>query len=337
MKKTVFKAISFLCALATCFSVLCACQQETDDPAVETQASGLHTVTFNSNGGTPIASIDVPNDQKISEPEPPTRENHIFHCWENNGDRWFFEIKKVTSSISLDAVWIPAQDVFNIESTDNPNEILITGFRTQKELNTITVPEVINGKTVIGFTDGAFEEIHDSYAKKIIIPKTATKIGKNAFAKINTVHIEFLGAVNSLSESSFEKCEHLESITLGEGLTTIPYRCFFGDSALEVIDIPKGVTKIEENAFSGCSSLSSMFLPSSLTIIEDAAFEGAFEHARSKEIIYEGSKEDFENIDIAQNNEELLSATIYYYSEKKPSEEGNFWYYDKNNNPTLWD
>ena len=333
MKKTFFKALCFLCALATCLSILCACQQESNTPT-ETTNSGLHTVTFNSNGGTPISSIDVPNDKKITEPTPPTRENYIFHCWEHNGDRWFFEIKKVTSSISLDAVWIPAHDVFEVTPTENPNEILISGFLVQKEMNTINIPEVINGKTVVGFTDEAFESIHDSYAKKITIPKTAKAIGKKAFANITSVHIEFSGEITSLSEASFENCKHLEHIKLGKGITTIPFRCFYGDAELEEIDIPEGTVTISENAFENCTSLESILLPSTVKTIEHAAFKNA---ESLNEIIYTGSKEDFEKIEIAASNDYLLNAKIYYYSETKPTSNGNFWYYDKNNVPTLWE
>ena len=332
MKKTFFKALCFLCALATCFSIFCACQQETNEPS-QTTNSGLHTVKFNSNGGTPISSIDVANDQKISEPEPPTRENHIFHCWERSGDRWFFDVSKVTSDITLDAVWIPAHNVFKTEPTDNPNEILISGFLTQKELNTLTIPKTINGKTVVGFTDNAFEKIHDSYAKKLVIPNTVKSIGKKAFADISSVHIEFLGAVNSLSEESFINCKHLEKIVLGEGLITVPFRCFYGVSELEEIDLPEGATTIEEDAFLGCISLGSILLPSTITTIED----GAFENTESlSAVIYKGSEEDFKNISIADNNDDFLNATIYYYSETEPATKGNFWHYE-NNIPTLWD
>ena len=40
------------------------------------------TVTFNSNGGSGVASIrDVPYNSKIDEPAAPTREGHGFEGW----------------------------------------------------------------------------------------------------------------------------------------------------------------------------------------------------------------------------------------------------------------
>ena len=333
MKKTFLKALCLICALTMTFSALVACQEETSSETTHDTDAGLHKVTFNSNGGSSIDSVDVYHDQAVAEPLPPTRENYIFHCWEHSGDRWIFEIKKITEDTTLDAVWIPAHEVFKLEPTEKPNEVLISGFLTQKELTVLTIPEVINGKTVVGFTDSAFENIHDSYTKKLIIPKTATRIGKRSFADISAVHIEFLGSVTTLGESAFEDCDHLENITLAEGITTIPFRCFFGATEIKIIDLPKGATTIQENAFSGCTSLSSVFLPSSLTTIEDAAFENV-ENLSS--VIYEGSEEDFDKIDIASNNDELLDAKIYFYSEEEPKQKGNYWHYDKNDTPVLW-
>ena len=340
MKKTLIKALSLMCALSMTLSALAACQQKGDDKSKtqnEAEATGIHHVTFNSNGGSTIHPVDVYHDNYLEEPTQPTRENYIFSCWEHNGDKWGFHIKKITEDITLDAVWLPAHEIFKTEPTENKNEILISGFfiEAQKEFELLVIPSVINGKTVVGFTDGAFESIYDSYAHKIVIPKTVTHVGQNAFADIDSVHIEFSGPLTSLSPFAFKDCEHLESITLGEGITVIPNECFYNARSIEVLDIPKGVTTIQENAFYGCSSLSSMFLPSSLTSIEDSAFKGAFQSAKN-EILYEGTKEDFEKINIANNNEDLLAAKIYFYSETEPTSEGNYWHYDESNNFKPW-
>lgn len=332
MKKTFLKALSLICATILALLSLCACQQESNTEATD-GASELFTVTFNSNGGTDISPIEVYRDQTVAEPAAPSRENYIFRYWECDGRRWTFHISKVTSNITLSALWIPAYEVFELEPTDNPDEVLISGFSSQKELNEVIIPEIINGKKIVGLTEGAFEAIHDSYAKKLILPKTAKYMNKSSLANISSVHIELTGPVATVGESTFENCAHLEGVTLTQGIEKIPYRCFAGASALETIDLPSGVSLIEENAFDSCVSLSSIFLPATVNTVEDSAFANT---PNLSAVVYEGSKEDFEKIDIADKNDSLLSAKIYFYSEAQPSVDGDFWHYDEDNKPVLW-
>ena len=330
MKKAFIKSICLICALIMASMTLFSCTSTKDN---ETEApSNLHTVKFNSNGGTYISDVEVRHGQKISEPAAPTRENYIFLYWENNNRRWLFTSKEITEDITLSALWISAADLFKIEPTDNPDELLISGFATQKEIYNLSIPEKINGKTVVGFTDNAFESIHESHAQNITIPATVRSIGVESFKNIKNVHINFLGAINTLNVSSFESCTHLETIKLAEGITAIPYRCFFGATELAILDIPEGVTVIEENAFSSCTALQTIILPSTLNTVEDSAFLDS----DLTVVFFKGTEAQFDAMTINGNNDELLSAKVYFYSETEPTESGDFWHYDKGNAPILW-
>ena len=330
MKKAFIKLICLVCTALMVTLPLFSCNNSTSDDEIP---SNLHTVKFNSNGGTYIADIEVRDGQRISEPPAPTRENYIFLYWENNNRRWLFTTREVTEDMTLSALWIPADDLFKTQPTDNPDELLITGFATQKSIYMLNIPEKINGKTVVGFTDGAFERIHEEHADNIIIPATAHSVGEGAFKNITKVHIEFLGEINELGVSSFEGCTHLQTLKLGKGLTSIPYRCFYGATELGALDIPEGVTVIEENAFSSCTSMQIIVLPSTLTMVEDSAFLDASSLAA---VFFRGTEEQFDAMDISENNDELLNAKVYFYSESQPTESGDFWHYDKSNTPVLW-
>ena len=331
MKKAFIKSICLVCALLMTATVLFSCNsdknKETDKP------SNIHTVTFNSNGGTPISSVEVRDGQKMSEPTSPTRENYIFLYWENNNRRWIFTTRTVTEDITLSALWISASDLFDTVPTENSDEILISGFATQKSIYNLNIPETINGKKVVGFTDGAFERIHEEHADHLIIPATVHTIGESSFKNITNVHLKFTGPVKEINVSSFEDCTTLEEIELSAGMTAIPYRCFFGASGLKSIDIPEGVTLIEENAFGSCTAMQMVVLPSTLTTIEDSAF---IDTSKIVAIFFKGTEEQFDAINISNNNDSLLDAKVYFYSEAQPTESGDFWYYDKNNTPTLW-
>ena len=331
MKKAFIKTICLVFAIIMSALPLFAC---TVGGAKETEATtNVHTVKFNSNGGTYIPDVEVRNGQKISEPNPPTRENYIFLYWENNNRRWMFSSKEITEDITLSALWISAADLFNIVPTENSDELLISGFATQKNIYNLAIPEKINGKTVVGITDNAFESIHEQHAEHLIIPATVTSVGKESFKKVKSVHIKLLGTINSLDVSSFEECTTLETLKLGEGLTSIPYRCFFGASALVTVDIPKGVTIIEENAFASCTDMQTVVLPSTLSSIEDSAF---LDCEKLAVVFFNGTKEQFDAIKINGNNSELLGAKTYFYSETEPTESGDYWHYDKSNTPVLW-
>lgn len=331
MKKTYIKIISLICALIMVTLPIVSCTSK-DNQETE-PVSNMRTVKFNSNGGTPIADAEVRSGQKVAEPTAPTRDNHIFLYWENNGRRWIFTTKEVTEDMTLSALWISADDLFKTETTDNPDEILISGFKVQKSIYNLTMPQTINGKTVVGFTDAACEHIHEEYAEHLTLPATVRSIGEKSFSNITKVHLSFLGEISKLSVSSFENCDTLETIKLGAGLTEIPYRCFFDASALVTIDIPEGVTTIEEDAFSACQALRTVVLPSTLETVEHSAF---IDSSALTVVFYKGTQEQFEKIEISDKNEELLAAKRYYYSETQPTESGDFWHYDKNNAPVLW-
>ena len=330
MKKAFIRSTCIICALLMTLLSLFSCNSSTKSTDSK---SDVYIVKFNTNGGTPVPDVEIRGGQKLKEPEAPTRENYIFIQWEHNTDLWLFGVKEITENMTLTARWIAAYDLFKIEHTDNPDELLIAGFKEQKSIHSLAIPEMINGKTVVGFTDGSMDYTHTEHAKHITIPSTVRSVGEKAFANIAEVHIEFLGALNALGVSSFEECATLEKIKLAEGLTTIPYRCFFGASALDTISIPEGVTIIEENAFTSCESLQSIILPSTLKTIEDGAFLDA---AEMKAVFFKGTEEQFDAIEISSNNNELLSANIYFYSEAKPETNGEFWHYDSNGTPILW-
>ena len=66
----------------------------------------------------------------------------------------------------------------------------------------------------------------------------------------------------------------IHSIIIGESVTSIGDRAFYGCSSLASVTIPESVTSIGDQAFSGCSSLASLTIPNSVTSIGYKAFYG---------------------------------------------------------------
>lgn len=72
----------------------------------------------------------------------------------------------------------------------------------------------------------------------------------------------------------FAGCENLETVTIGNGVSTIPDRCFINCKKLATINIPSTVGSIGAKAFSGCEALSTITLPAGTTYAtgDDASF-----------------------------------------------------------------
>ena len=129
--------------------------------------------------------------------------------------------------------------------------------------------------------------------------------------------------------------DNIISITLPSTVTVIGN--FNGCDKLESFEIPEGVKKINQNAFYGCDNMEYIIIPISMEEIGAHAFLYAY----GFNIYYNGSAEDWNNIDINQDNEDLNSAPIYYYIENEndvPTDGGNYWHYDTDGKtPVVWE
>jgi len=330
MKKAVIKILSAVCSLGIALSLF-SCEKTTAE--TETSAELYYTVSFNTEGGSPVESMKIQEGKTIHRPDDPVRDNYVFCRWIYNEVEWVFHETTVKQDMTLNAYWIEADKFFEIEPTADSGELYILGIRRQESLDSLKVPSIINGKTVVAIFDNAFENIHDAHTQHLILPESITSIGSEAFKNISKVKITINGTITQLGEGAFERCSTLTEIKLGKGIEIIPFTAFSDCVSIEHMDIPDGVTKIDENAFAGCSSLRTVILPETLTSIENSAFDDC---KALKTVFFKGTPEQFDNIAIDELNDDIIDATVYFYSEQQPAEEGNFWHYDKNNSPVIW-
>jgi len=61
-------------------------------------------LSFDSDGGTAIAALEVEECEKVTQPPNPTREGYIFVGWELNGEPFDFS-EGVCGDMELKAVW----------------------------------------------------------------------------------------------------------------------------------------------------------------------------------------------------------------------------------------
>ncbi len=122
--------------------------------------------------------------------------------------------------------------------------------------------------------------------KEYTVPDGVEEAWKFSFADFE--EIRFPSSVTQLRSSAFEGCDNIESIELPINLEMIPSTLFWGSDNLASVTIPASVKTIEETVFLGCDAL--------------------------KDIYYLGTKEQWNQIEIDEDNRELFAATIHYAS-----------------------
>ena len=83
-----------------------------------------YTVTFDSDGGTEIASVQVEKGKKITKPEDPSKEHYVFDGWYLEDTAWVFESDTVTKNTALTAKWTP--EVYSVTLKNYDGTVLAT-------------------------------------------------------------------------------------------------------------------------------------------------------------------------------------------------------------------
>lgn len=167
---------------------------------------------------------------------------------------------------------------------------------------TIVVPNVIDGKLVIGIgedaykscvsvecviisegieyiSDGAFSECEK--LKSIRIPSSVSRIGSKggnssstngAFSKTSIETIDLPKGISYLGKGTFCECKQLKAINLPNSIVRIEDNCFMGCTSLKNVQFPDKINIIGASAFSHCDNLNNIILPANTRIIEQGAF-----------------------------------------------------------------
>lgn len=103
------------------------------------------------------------------------------------------------------------------------------------------------------------QAFYGSAVEAIVIPDSVTNI--NTYASVNTYY------------GAFEGCTQLESVVIGNGVSTITRDTFRSCTALKSVSFGNSVTEISQYAFYDCDSLVDLVIGDSVITIDDSAFE----------------------------------------------------------------
>ena len=172
-----------------------------------------YTVTFNSNGGTSVASQQVTHGSSASLPAPPpTKDGYIFEGWYTNSSlttKYNFESSSITSNTTIYAKWIKPQGT-HITGGGYKVEIYVGSAYT--ETFTFDPPDL-----------SSFDEINEIFAE--FNNGTATQYGLTV-TKLSDYVYTVSGTPNQAGKTSLSLVVsgHLVDADDGEyGLYTVSY------------------------------------------------------------------------------------------------------------------
>jgi hypothetical protein len=172
------------------------------------------------------------------------------------------------------------------------NKIPANCFKDKGRIDSIELPEGLVEIVEKGYSYGPF---YDTGLKSISLPSTFTKFGEGALQQTSLTGITFPSSVTYIGKSAFNTaglqgadvvipdsvtylgenafygCK-LNSVTIGDGLTSIGSYAFAYCTALTSVTIGDGVTDIGSGAFQNCNNLTTVTIGSGITTIGNSAF-----------------------------------------------------------------
>ena len=113
--------------------------------------------------------------------------------------------------------------------------------------------------------------------------------------------------------AAFIDCNSLKNIKIPKGVTKFGTHVFDNCLSLKSITLPEKITKIGGSTFRECTELESITLPNGLTEIDGGAFNNC---SALTDVYFFGTKEEWNNITIREDNDALNYATIHFLKDE---------------------
>ena len=209
---------------------------------------------------------------------------------------------------------------YTIDENDS-TAVSVTGTTGYGDINNkkdLVLPETVeyNGVTytVTSIGNGAFARKNG--LNSIVIPNTVVLIAESAFASNwGLTSIEIPASVVEIGTRAFEWAGNIAEVKFAANsqLKILGTSAFSHAKGLKSIELPEGLTTIKNCAFADCNVLESVTIPASVTTIMEHMFDNPSNPTGGcpmlKTVKYAGTKEQWDKINLAENND-ILTSTL---------------------------
>lgn len=268
---------------------------------------GLVTITFDSQGGTPVSSIQVPVGSNWQNPEeiPYLAEGYQFLSWITNCNFDGFEV----SCTTLDESYVISDDMtvlarydymvplanMRFDSYESDGKVIgyvlssIEDFNSDEPISTLVLPARFSGLPVVAIGSYVFEDA--GYLDKVIVPENIQYIEESAFRNSSIKEIYLPSSLLQIGYESFYGSD-LEMLQFqGEPSLRFIHSGAFRESHISAFNVPSTVRYIGGDVFNTTPLETLTFsTPTELAYIGGDAF-------RSTEIIELNLPEGLRSID----------------------------------------
>ncbi len=304
---------------------------------VDTQYE-FFTVSFNTQNGNSIPSIDVVENSYVGLPNDPIREGYVFDGWylESDCNNLYGEysnsnlsLPRVTASLTLYAKWFIIYTIaYNLDGgTNNINNItkyseldlpislqpptkigqfVFDGWFDNSELTGQAITEI----TLFNISD---LELNANWSDPLIYEYNTV----DSAYYVTDCNENYSGAI-TISDN------YNDGINGNKIVSKIDDRAFYNRPHISSLTITDNVKDIGQDAFYGCKGLLSVILPSSLISIKDGAFRDCLNLATI----------DMSNVDNLENiGEYVFNSTVWLNNQN----EGLIYFDISNDKKILYD
>ena len=256
-----------------------------DSSSITLFAAFTYTVSFETNGGTPLSDIEYKENECLSPAIVASKENRTFGGW--------YLDEELTNPVSyseplgncqLYAKWVEEIEPTKLTYANNSGNITVS--KTSYDGESFILPSHIGGKPITTISQKAFT---DKSFIDVVVPNTVTSIGNGAFRGCNSIvniTLPFVGGsknatFNSIPFGYIFGCDSSNygdkhKTSEGLGYTTQDFSSsgqyhYFVPSSIRNVTITS-ITALPLNAFYNCDLLENISIPSSINSIGNSAF-----------------------------------------------------------------
>ncbi len=231
-----------------------------------------HTISFESNGGTPVASITLRFGTPMEAPEEPVKEGETFCGWYQDAELThpYDFVFMGASDLLLYAAWSSPGLSFVLNDAQDGYVVSLGDARATGR---IVVPAETGGLPVTEVAESGFRDC--PALEEVFLPDSVEIIRANAFfscERLSFVHLP--SALRIIGARAFEGCAALLSPEFPSSLRTVSAYAFSACTSLTSLVFPEGLETVAEFAFQDCTSVGEAVFPGSLLSVGRSAFTG---------------------------------------------------------------